>query len=272
MISKRINKKDWIGGAGFIVLLGLALLFFPGEKPSGKINIGLSDDSASYAFRSLMEEPGVNIELNNMLGVYPMKNCCTTSSEWALSTDNLDMALICPDAAERLLEKDKRYRIIGPFMVNSDILVLRSDSGIKKVGITQNRWYQEILLRKMLGPDVAVHPLLEGALPYAYTDKRVDGIVIDVSKALRLEGTKQSLRHNGDTVTYVLVARQEFISDGRFQEFIKLYNQKIEELSDIEKLQKIIAKYAGYACTGKEAKEWEEMNIRYLSLTMPASD
>ncbi len=272
MIAKIARKKDWIAGTGFIILLGLAVLFFPGEKLPNKINIGVSDDSASYAFRFLMEKPETNIKLNDMLGVYPLKNCCTATSEWALSTDNLDMALLCPDAADRLLEIDSRYSIIGPFMVNSDILVLRPTGSIKKIGITQNRWYQETLVQKMLGPDIPVHPMLESALPYAFTDKRVDGVVLDASKALRLEGQKQSLSHNTDTVTYVLVARKEFISDARFHEFIKLYNQTVEELNNADNLQKVIEKYAGYPCDGKEAKEWEKMNIRYLSLTMPVLD
>lgn len=272
MIANMTNKKGWIAGIGFTILLGLAVLFLPGEKHTNKINIGVSDDSASYAFRFLMEKPEVNIKLNEMLGIYPLKNCCTTTSEWALSTDNLDIALICPEAAERLLATDSRYKIIGPFMVNSDILVLRTAGSIKKIGITQNRWYQETLVHKMLGSGIQVHPMLYSALAYAYTDQRLDGVVIDAGKALRVEGKKQSLRYNGDTVTYVLVARKEFIADERFQEFIMLYNQAVEELSNTEKLQEVIEKYAGYPCNGKEAREWQEMNIRYLSLTMPASD
>jgi len=271
-IMKNHKKRIWIAGLGFILVLSLAFLVFPGEKKHEGFNIGVPDDSASYIFRYMIEEKKLDGQLSTMLGVYPIKDCCTSTSEWALSTDNLDMSVICPDAARRLLEKDERYVILGPCMINSDILVLHNESSVKRVGITQNRDYQAELIRQCMDNNVEVCPMLSYALPYAYHEEKIDGVVVDVSAALRMEGRKEALRQGRDTVTYVLVVRKDYLQDASFRDFVNHYNQMLTELENEEQLQRIVNKYAGYTCTGKEASEWKRMNVRYQLLTIPATN
>ncbi len=269
MKHARINV--YLAITGLLLLLSFAFFLSPDEKHSKAINIGVPDDSASYIFRFLIEELGLKGQLSTMLGVYPIKDCCTSTSEWALSTDNLDMAVICPDAAERLIEKDSRYGIVGTCRVNSDVLIMGPANRVKKIGITQNRWYQEILAHEHLGPDIDIYPMLSNALPYSLKDGRIDGAVMDIANALRLEGIKISLRKEKDTVTYVLVVRKDLLQKQMFLDFVNLYNQAVQELQDEESLQRIIEKYAGYTCNGKEASEWIKMNVQYKPLTIPAT-
>lgn len=259
----------WLAGTAFIFILVLAFLVLPGEKRSSSITIGVPDDSASYIFRYLIDERGINGQVKDMLAVYPIKDCCTSTSEWALSTDNLDMSVICPDAAQRLLAKDQRYIIVGSCRINSDVLVVGNTSRNRVIGITQNRNYQADLARDYYGANIDVYPMLGNALPYALNTSRIDGAVMDIAGALRLEGQTISLNDKKDTVTYVLVARKDFAKQDSFIEFISKYNQAVQELQDQQTLQRIIEQYAGYPCSGKEASEWKRMNVQHLSLTIP---
>lgn len=263
------RESAWIAVTGFLFILVLAFLLLPREKTSSSINIGVPDDSASYIFRYLIDEAGINGQVQTMLAVYPIKDCCTSTSEWALSTDNLDMSVICPDAAERLLDKDPRYTIVGSCRINSDVLVKGNTAPNRVIGITQNRSYQADLVRDYFGPQIEIRPMLGNSLAYALNTGRIDGAVMDIAGALRLEGQKVSLSEKRDTVTYVLVARKDFLPQDVFKDFISKYNQAVQELQDPQSLQRIIEKYAGYPCSGKEASEWKRMNVRYLPLTIP---
>ncbi|PKM78272.1 MAG: hypothetical protein CVU90_03145 [Firmicutes bacterium HGW-Firmicutes-15] len=269
---KNIKINFWLATTGLLIFFIYAFLMSPGEKQAKLINIGVPDDSASYVFRYLIEELGLKGQLSTMLGIYPIKDCCTSTSEWALSTDNLDMAVICPDAAERLIEKDSRYYILGPCRVNSDILISGPSSRVNKIGITQNRWYQETLAHEHLGPDIDVYPMLGNALPFAIQNGRIDGAIMDIANALRLEGKITSLSRGKDHITYVLVVRKDILHEPIFYEFVNLYNQAVQELQDEQSLQIIIEKYAGYSCNGKEASEWIKMNVQYKPLIIPATD
>ncbi|MEQ8175979.1 MAG: ABC transporter substrate-binding (seleno)protein SaoB [Syntrophomonadaceae bacterium] len=263
------RKIAWTAETAFIFILVLAFLVLPGEKRSSSITIGVPDDSASYIFRYLIDERGVNGQVKDMLAVYPIKDCCTSTSEWALSTDNLDMSVICPDAAERLLAKDHRYIIIGSCRINSDVLVQGSSGQNRIIGITQNRNYQADLAWNYCGTNIEVYPMLGSALPYALNTGKIDGAVMDIAGALRLGGQKVNLSAKQDTVTYVLVAQKHFLKQDAFKEFIGKYNQAVQELQDQQNLQRVIEKYAGYPCSGKEASEWKRMNVQYLLLTTP---
>ncbi|MGI6487902.1 MAG: ABC transporter substrate-binding protein [Syntrophomonadaceae bacterium] len=257
-------------GTGILLVIGLVFLFFPTEGKEEKLVIGIPDDAAGYIMRSLVEEGEVKAEISTMLGVYPIKDCCTSTSEWALSTERLDIAVLCPDAAARLIEKDQRYSVWGPCMVNSDIL-LGPGTRFGKIGITQHRWYIGDVINRVFGGKVEGVSMLANALPYALAEGKVDAVVIDVSKALRLDWPRQVLQEGSDTVSYVLVLRKDLEEDDRFTSFLQEYNQQVHKLEDQDYLQRFIEKYAGYTCGGKEAQEWNRMNVRYLPLTTPAT-
>lgn len=265
------SKKFWPAGAVFLLLLALASFCLPGEKAKQTINIGVADDSSRYLFEYLITDQKFNAKLHTMLGVYPFKDCCSSSAAWALSTNDLDMAVICPDAAQRLIKKDARYMIVGPCRVNSDVLLLHTAKTPQSLGITQNREYQKDLAQARFGPDIKIYPMLGNALPYAYREKRIDGAVLDIAGAQRLSGRRESLRRDKDIVTYVLVVRKTFLQEPVIRQFVQCYNQAVTDLEDVQLLQETIEKYAGYACNGKEASEWKKMNVRNLPLTIAAT-
>lgn len=262
--SKVINQMT----VALLIITGLVVWFLPHEKISTQINIGIPFDSAGIVIQYFLDEKGFNAKIQPVFSTYSIKDCCTSTAEWALSGDRLDMALLCPDAADRLIERDNRYQIIGPVMINSDIIVVHPGIEPQTVGITQNRWYQKELIESAFGPDCRAVPMLSGALPYAYQDNKVDAVVMDIEKALLLKGDYLSTHHDGnDIVTYVLVVRKSFIEDERYKQFLQAFNESVKELTDPVILQKALENYSNYPCEGKEAEKWLKLKVHYQQLT-----
>ena len=63
------------------------------------------------------------------------------------------MAIICKEAAKVYLENVEGFEVISECMMNSDIFVMKTENP-KIVGMTQERHYQEDLIRKRFGEDV----------------------------------------------------------------------------------------------------------------------
>ena len=146
-----------------------------------------------------------------MLNIESFPDCCSANMQLALSSLKIDAALMCPDAAEALVNRDDRYSIVGPCLANSDILVLRGAPGTaKKIGISQNHNYQKDIVNRILGPGLETSSMSYASLSPAYERGDVDGVVIDIEGALLLTGTRLSVGGNlGDVVTYELVVRKD---------------------------------------------------------------
>lgn len=108
--------------------------------------------------------------------------------QWALSSEEIDIAIICKDAAKQYVNATSEFEIVGTVVQNSDIFLLKKNSP-KKMGIIQNRNYQSELVKKYY-ENVIVSPLLGTALAYGLESNLVDGVVIDCIKSIGLEGKK----------------------------------------------------------------------------------
>jgi len=195
---------------------------------------------------------------------YTVKDCCASTAEWALSGNLLDLAVICPDAAERLVEKDSRFRIEGPCLFNSEVLVRRPGSEPRRVGTAQRRDRQREFLKPFCGSGCAVHPMLPASLPYAYERGIVDGVVVDFLKSSSLAGERIPLAGNeGDHPTYVLVVRKEWASSTRYRQFLDLLRRAATDLERPEVLIGAVASFKGIAWTSRETDEWKRLKIRY---------
>ncbi|MGE5396235.1 MAG: ABC transporter substrate-binding (seleno)protein SaoB [Chitinophagales bacterium] len=270
----RWTENNWAANrtrllAGVLILaMGVLLVYFlrPGTEYSNEVLIGVSDDAGGLVVDYLIRNqdmPNRRIKVEQSL----FKDCCSSSGEWALGSGRLDLALLCPDAAARLVARDKRYEIVGPCLVNSDILVVRSGIKPKKIGITQNRWYQKRLALKQF-KDCQVISMLPGALPYAYEKGVVDGVVVDVGKGLYLKGQHHSINLDGkDTVTSVLVVSKKFKQNPSFQRLMVNWNNAVEELNRPAVLQQEINAYYETTSTDKEAGQWKEMGVQFTQPT-----
>ena len=195
---------------------------------------------------------------------YALKDCCAAVSEWAFSADEADMAVMCPDAAARLMEKDPRSEILGPCVVNSDVIILRPGVVPGRIGIARKRPYQKRLVVERFGPGCSVVAMPPSALPYAYEKGTVDGIVMDVLKGAFLVGERVSAGGGADVVTYVLVVKKSFKNRPPFMAFMKAYRRAVEELGDMAVLTRAAAGCKGVTWTDKEMGTWKDLRVRFV--------
>ena len=191
-------------------------------------------------------------------------DCCSANIQLALSGLEIDAALMCPDAAGALVDRDDRYIIVGPCLANSDILVVRGGpSNAKKIGVSQNHLYQKDIVNMLLGPGPETIAMSYAALSPAYEKGDVDGVVIDIEGASMLTGTWLSVGGNlGDVVTYDLVALKNLAGLDRLKD---AFAAAATALRDAVKLQAAITGSSQSPVNGKEAVLWIQHNVRFLA-------
>jgi hypothetical protein len=249
-----------------IVVALASLLFLISCAPvSGEtqpvIRIGIPDGAAGIFARYAMARMG-----DSVVAITPIHDCCSNTAEWALSGDDVDAAILCPDAARSLLEKDSRYVIIGPCVANSDVIVVRGEDKTGKIGIAQNHIYQAEFVKSLFGTKYEVTFLMPSALPYAYERGLIDGVVIDVSPSGQLTGQTLSTRNDSsDVVTYVLAVRQDLQNTPEFTRFIRDFSEAATELTNPVILQSAIKNYGDYPVKGKETEQWIKMGVRLIA-------
>ena len=245
----------------------VAFLSTRGEEQVGfRMRIGAPDDTGGIMIHAILERkellPG---EVVRAFDAYPLKDCCSSTSQWALGTRGLDAAVMCPDAAERLLERDPRFEILGPCVLNSEVVVIRPGVVPRKIGLAQKRRYQEGVIMEHFGAACAIAPMLPASLPYAYVRGMVDGVLIDVMKGFSLEGEKIPVGGaDRDFVTYVLVARKDFMATALFDSFLETCQDVVAALGDMDVLLQEIERYRRMPMTGREKQDWVNARVRFL--------
>lgn len=237
---RHVERMRWFS-KGFVLLVVVCLLLScPGKH--GGIRIAAPDDFCGILARYLTrDKERINAKLSDE--VLPLMDCCSTTTEWAMSADEIDVAWLCPDAAQNLLKKDDRFVIIGPALVNSQVLVVREGRNPKRIAYSHKREYQKVLIQKRFGTDCEAVPVMPTALPYLYEKGSVDGIVIDVLKGLTLKGDHLRLSNdNTDVITYVLVVSKTFQHSGKYPQFIEELRNSSIKLNDIDILAKTLSK------------------------------
>ncbi|OPX90861.1 MAG: hypothetical protein A4E53_00799 [Pelotomaculum sp. PtaB.Bin104] len=239
------------------------------EDNSGKVKIGAPDDAGGMIVHYLVNEKGYGgAVLQNNFELYPVKDCCTSTAQWALTTNLYDLAVMCPDASASLIEKDSRFEIVGPCLVNSDIVVLKTGLPPQKIGVAQSRTHQTQIVAEHFG--CAAAPMLPSAIPYAYEKNAVDGVVVDALRGLTMTGDKlPATAGAAGHITYVLVVNKSFKEDTRYQEFLRLFQESVNELNQPETLIEEIRKYKNIDFTRKEVELWSRLGIKYVFTAAP---
>lgn len=184
--------------------------------------------------------------------------------QWALSSDQIDMAIICKEAAGSFIKYDDNFEIVAPVVKNSDVFLLKEHNP-KTIGVIQNRNYQTELVNQYYKNSKAV-PLINSALMYVLENNTVEGVVIDSIKALSLKGKKVSTTTDGEYNTYVLVVNRSFKNTELYNRFIKLYNESVQELDDEKILKKELERYTGNVLSKEDMGEIKEWKLKFLQL------
>ncbi len=256
--------------AAAVVLLLTAFLYPQRGGDNGKVKIGAPDDTGGMIIHYLIHEKGYgDAEVQHDFELYPVKDCCSSTSQWALSSNQYDLAVMCPDAAESLLEKDERFEIISPCLINSDIAVVKPGFTPQKIGIAQNRNHQKQIVVDVFGQNCATAPMLPASIPYAYEKNAVDGVVVDALRGFTMTGDKlPATAGEAGHITYVLVVNKSFKEDPRYQQFLGLFQQSVKELNNPDILIEEIRKYKNIDFSREEVNQWNRLGIKHV-FTIP---
>ncbi len=258
--------KRFLGIAIVIVIAvaaGALLLPHRGEVVDAHaINVGAPSDTGGLVAVELARTGGIE---GCAIEAYPLKDCCATKTEYALSVDLLDAAIMCPDAAARLVARDDRYVIAGPLVCNSDVIVSRGGV-VKSVALSQRRAYQEDAARAAFGEDTVLRPMLSSAIAYAIERAEVDAAVMDVLDARAIDRPKTSIAEaGGDITTYELVVTRQLMADPAYAEFLAMVSRTVNDLNDIEHLKAAVEARTGVPLSIEEVKAWKQAGTRFVA-------
>lgn len=249
-------------------LLPVLLLTGGCEVEPDVLRVGLPHTSASlvteYVIKEKMGHPPL---ITVPLMPYTLSDCCTASTQWALSSGSLDLAVMCPDAARALLERDSEYEMVGPVMMNSDVIITKSarPSGVLEVAVSLKRSYQERMLLTRFKGKARPVPMLHAAVPFAYSRGVIQGAVLDILQAVTLPGRLlPAPLGTEDVVTHVLVVHRKIRRREAFRAFIRLYGEALEEIRDNDKLFKLLRGYGYPDFSREDLKTWKEQNVSFL--------
>jgi len=260
----------WSIGVAVCVVLFISSCDPSSSAPvnTGKWKIGVPDESAGLIVDYLIHEKKVNCTVvTGAIAVYPIKDCCTANMEWALGSGELDMAILCPEAAARLIQKDARFVVLGPCMINSDIIVLAPEAPITglRIAVSHRRHFQRQMVYAAFGPDSRPVPMLQAGVAFAYAKGVVDGAVMDVLKGFYLKGKMiQPGETDRDWTTCVFVVKKAFQQTLDFKNFMVVLKDAVHDLNQPMPLRQALRKYRKTELTDEMAEQWKTLNIKFV--------
>lgn len=236
----------------------------PEKKP---LIIAYGDDIAGVILQKALEDMPVK-KADIGLDSINMGDCCGSNAQFALSTGEVDVAVLCPDAVTDLAEAGKQYTLLGNLVYDGNVLVTRPDSPetLSVIGYMNGRDEQRELLEDVFGTQsVRLEPMFASALPFALENKAVDAIMLDASLAIKLNYPTQSV--SDGQVTSVMIARSEILSDPRLQPLIDAYNSTLEDLADEEVLIGMLCDFLETDNIEEVSAFWKTVTVQFGSLT-----
>ncbi|MBQ0059722.1 MAG: hypothetical protein KBS83_07245 [Lachnospiraceae bacterium] len=254
-----------------ILIALLAVVFFvkctADKTEESQLTVGCGDDLAGVLFSTLIENTGNHIVDFSGVDFVGLGDCCGSNAQFALSTGDIDVAFLCPDAAADILSSGE-YVDYGAVIYDGNVLVTRPDSPKQPsiIGYMNQRDEQLALLGETYDTDcVELQPMFPSGLPYALENKAVDAIVLDALAALRLRYPVQPL--SDGVVTTSLIVKKELTEDERLMELIHQYEIFIDSLSDDDMLGKLLCRYLETDSQEEVLDYWKTMNVQFGSLT-----
>lgn len=143
-----------------------------------------------------------------------------------MSSDIIDVAILCSGKATSFIEEDERFEIAGTVLKNTHVILERNDN-VKNVGVSQGRKYEIEMAEDTYGHSINIVPMSTRTLPYAMESGEVDAIVIDYMKASTLNWNMVFPSKNKDYDTFSLVVKKDFKKSKEYKEFRHSYNKVV---------------------------------------------
>ncbi len=245
-----------------VISLGLITLFSPRDEMKG-LRIACNNDAAGLLIEHLASENSTALRVVEM-SYQQLQDCCSSQTEFALSAGNFDLAVLCPDSANKLIESGQPYHILGPIVENSLILITKQDNIPHTVGYMNAREIQKELVWSNFDESIEMKPMLPAALPYALERDQVDGIVMDIIGALQMGGYYKPLPSRYPTS--VLVVHKKKLNTPELKNFIRVYNKAAAEMNNTDLLKTELEKKLKIENGSEEVEVWQKMGVRYRLL------
>lgn len=237
----------------------------PSHAVEEPLVIAYGDDIAGIVLQKALKDlPAERADIG--LDSVNLGDCCGSNAQFALSTGEVDVAILCPDAVVDLAETGKQYTVLGELVYDGNVLVTRPDSPaeLKIIGYMNGRDEQRVLLEQVYGENVDLQPMFASALPYALENQAVDAIMLDVSLAMKLNYPTKSI--SDGMVTSVVIVQNELLPDPRLEELIAACNETVEALADEETLVEMLCEYLETENKKEVAAFWKSVTVRFGSL------
>lgn len=227
--------------------------------------IAYGDDIAGIILQKALKDlPAERADIG--MDAINMGDCCGSNAQFALSTGQVDVAVLCPDAMQDLAEAGKKYTVLGELVYDGNVLVTRPDSPdtLAVIGYMNGRDEQRDLLEEVYGQEVDLQPMFASALPYALENKAVDAIMLDASLALKLNYPTKSI--SSGEVTSVVIVQSDLLSDPRLEELVTACNETVGKLSDEAVLIDMLCEYLETDNQKEVADFWKSVTVQFGSL------
>lgn len=152
-----------------------------------------------------------------------------------MSSNDLDLGILCPRAGKALIEKDPNFIIYGDLIKNGEGILYKKKGEVKKLAFGNGRIEQLEIIYNIFGRNIWITSGAVNTLPYLLEKKEVDGIVTDYGRYEKLKDKYKYILPKKDFVSHVLVINKKFLRDKRFIKFIKNYNDYVEEIKNGER-------------------------------------
>lgn len=235
-----------------------------------RLMIACGEDLAGQIVAYAAQTSGAGVDAVSMkrISFLQLNDCCGTQAEFALAGGDFDMAVLCPDAAQKFLSAGVPFRVLGGLVKNANVLVSRGTGPLLTVGYMNGRELQLKTVAEILGPSTKTHPIAAPALPYALECGAVDAVVLDVADAVKLR-RYESRALPCDTPTAVLVVHEDLPHDADFKKFVRHYNDVVRRLEG-SLCNELFPRVLHVECGEETLKVWHTMNVQLL--TLPEED
>jgi len=258
------NQLVLYGGIILIICvsLGLSTVLSPRAEMKGW-RIACNDDAAGLLIKYLAGEDSAALEVVNT-SYQQLQDCCSSQTELALSAGYFDLAVLCPDSADKLITSGQPYQVLGPVVVNAQVLVTKQDIVPRTVGYMNARETQKKLVWSNLNRSIEMKPILPAGLPYALERNAVEGIVMDILGALKIDGYRTSLP--SEHPASVLVVHKDLLGSPELVSFMKAYNRAARDMNSAEILMQKLAEHLAIENSSNEVKVWREMGVQFQTI------
>lgn len=259
-----MNKLKILLIIPFLILVYLILNI---KQNKNILRIAYTNDLSGFIFNDIENDKnnGLNIKDYKFMD---LGDCCGSSAQFAFATNQIDMAIMCPDAVKYLDEiNNDNYILLGSITYDSDVLISdKIKSDIKTVGYMNRRSIQKNILNDYFGNDVSLIPMSPLSLGYALKSNAIDAAYVDMSTYLQLDYSGITLTN--DIVTQKLVINKRVKNNSNIKKIVKLYNDKVAEISDDDKLYRFISKHLKLYDKEVVLKKWKNQKIKFGMLKL----